>query len=56
MPGRIKHEPNPDNQPDPHVQCDALWSDAFNQTHVCDEPEGHKTPHLCHCGWETDQA
>ena len=34
------------------MKCDYLWTDAFDSTHVCDEDEGHTTPHLCHCGWE----
>lgn len=38
------------------MQCSEIWSDVFNQTHVCDEEEGHDTPHLCHCGWEEQQV
>lgn len=37
------------------TQCDELWSDAFNQTHVCDKAEGHIAAHLCHCGWEKNR-
>lgn len=37
------------------MQCSFVWKDAFNQTHVCDEPEGHDTTHRCHCGWVQEE-
>jgi len=36
--------------------CSEIWSDAFNRTHVCDQPEGHDTTHVCHCGYEKGEA
>lgn len=30
--------------------CSFIWSDLLNQTHVCDQPDGHEGSHYCHCG------
>jgi hypothetical protein len=32
-------------------RCSHLWVDIMEQTHVCDQPEGHLEAHYCHCGW-----